>query len=233
MITALSFDAGGVLVHPNWARVAQVLRAHGVNVDARALEAAEPRAKHRFDTASTINATTDASRGWLYFNLVLEGAGLTTSPATDAALEELKVYHTQTNLWESVTPGARETLEALRQRGLTLIVTSNANGRLHALFERLELGRYFDVIVDSFLEGVEKPDPRLFLTAVMRANASATATLHIGDLYHVDVVGARAAGMPALLVDPDDLYAAADCPRVRTVNDVPRYIDSAPETFQR
>jgi putative hydrolase of the HAD superfamily len=224
MIKALSFDAGGVIVHPNWTRVARVLSAHGVNADPRALAEAEGRAKRRFDNPPTISATSDASRGWLYFNLVLEGAGIAISPATDAALEELKVYHTESNLWEAVTAGAGDTLAALRDQGLTMIVTSNANGRLHALFDRLDLSRFFHVIIDSYLEQVEKPDPRLFHIAMDRAGATPGTTLHIGDLYHVDVVGARAAGMLPLLVDADDLYTDADCPRVRTMNDLPDYL---------
>jgi putative hydrolase of the HAD superfamily len=224
MITALSFDAGGVIVHPNWARVARVLRAHGVVVDPEALARAESRAKRQFDNPTTITTTSDASRGWLYFNLVLEGAGVPISAATDAALEELRVYHTESNLWESVTPGAMDTLATLRKQGLTLIVTSNANGRLHALFDRLDLSQFFDVIIDSFLEQVEKPDPRLFHIAMARAGATPGTTLHIGDLYHVDVAGARAAGMHPLLVDVDDLYRDVDCPRVRTMNELPGYL---------
>ncbi|MBI2219881.1 MAG: HAD-IA family hydrolase [Acidobacteria bacterium] len=157
---------------------------------------------------------------------MLEGAGIAASDRTDAALEELKVYHTQTNLWEAVTPGARDALALLREQGLTLIVTSNANGRLHALFDRLDLSRFFDVIVDSYLERVEKPDPRLFRIAAERAGARPEETLHVGDLYHVDVAGARAAGMYPLLVDAADLYRDADCPRVRAISDLPKLLRS-------
>lgn len=223
-IQTVSFDAGGVLVNPNWDRVAAALGAHGVAVAARALEAAEPAAKKRFDRAPTIENTNDAQRGWLYFNYVLEGVGIAPSDATDAALNELQVYHTQNNLWESVTPGTREALAEIRSRGLITIIVSNANGRLHALLDRLDLTPYFDVIVDSFVERVEKPDPRLFQIAMGRANAVADRTLHVGDLYHVDVAGARAAGMHPLLIDPADLYSNADCPRVRSMADVPRYL---------
>jgi len=39
--------------------------------------------------------------------------------------------------------------------------------------------------------------------------------VHVGDFFHIDVVGARAAALAdAVLVDPADLYADADCPRV-------------------
>lgn len=228
LIDTVSFDAGGVLVNPNWTRVTAALRARGVEVDATALEAAEPAAKKRFDRAPTIGATNDAQRGWLYFNHVLEGAGITPSAATDAALEELQIYHTQNNLWESVPSGVHEALAAVRESGLTTIIVSNANGRLHALLDRLDLSRYFDVIVDSFVERVEKPDPRLFHIAMERARAVPARTLHVGDLYHVDVAGARAAGMHPLLVDSDNLYRDADCPRVRSVAEVPAFIT---ETF--
>ena len=228
-IETVSFDAGGVLVNPNWERVAAALAARGVIVEARALESAEPTAKKRFDRAPTIEKTNDAQRGWLYFNYVLESIGISPSDATDTALNDLQVYHTENNLWESVTPGTREALAEIRGRRLTTIIVSNANGRLHALLDRLVLTRYFDVIVDSFIEQVEKPDPRLFQIAMGRADAVPGRTLHVGDLYHVDVAGARAAGMHPLLVDPADLYRDADCPRVRSVAEVPRYLsgDSA------
>jgi len=56
---------------------------------------------------------------------------------------------------------------------------------------------------------VEKPDPRLFEIALERARADRAATIHCGDIYHIDVVGARAAGLPAVLLDSAGLYDAA------------------------
>ena len=48
-IETVFLDAGGVLVHPNWVRVAGALARHGVAVDAGRLIAAEPRAKLEMD----------------------------------------------------------------------------------------------------------------------------------------------------------------------------------------
>jgi len=62
---------------------------------------------------------------------------------------------------------------------------------------------------------VEKPDPRMFEMALERSGARAETTIHVGDLYHVDVVGARAAGLRGVLLDEADLYPEADCPRIR------------------
>ncbi len=226
IIETVSFDAGGVLVHPNWQRIAAALGAQGVTVDAHDLETAEAAAKKRFDRNYTIKATNDKQRGWLYFEHILESVGIKPSEASEAALKELLLYHAKNNLWESVAAGAREALEAVRSRGLGIIVVSNANGRLHALLDRLDLTRYFDTIVDSSVEGVEKPDPRLFHIAMQRTGAIPERTLHVGDLYHVDVAGARAAGMHPLLIDIADLYRDADCPRVRSIANVPPFIEN-------
>ena len=57
-------------------------------------------------------------------------------------------------------------------------------------------------VIDSALVGYEKPDPRIFAAALERTGADPDRTLHIGDLYHADVVGARTAGIHALLLDP-------------------------------
>lgn len=229
-ITTVSFDAGGVLVNPNWTRVAAALAAEGVSVNPQALERAEPYAKRKLDESVTIQATDDPQRGWLYFNLILDAAGVTRSAATDAALETLRLYHSQSNLWEGVVPGVPEALADIRKRADKMIVISNANGKLHVLLERVGLSGFFDVIVDSFVEGVEKPDPRLFEIALERAGSRADEALHIGDIYHVDVAGARAAGMTPVLLDPCNLYPEADCARVGSVSELVAYVGSGPKT---
>jgi len=219
-IQTVFLDAGGVLVNPNWTRVSDTLRRHGVEVSAATLAAAEPHAKRRLDTGDTIAVTNDQQRGWTYFNLVLAEAGVPLSEATAAALAELHTYHQTYNLWETVPDEVLPALAALRLLGLRLVVLSNANGTLHRAFERLGLTQAFDVIFDSHDEGVEKPDPRLFRIALERACADAATTMHVGDLYHVDVAGARAAGLTPVLFDVADLYPECDCLRVRSLTDL-------------
>jgi HAD superfamily hydrolase (TIGR01549 family) len=219
-IETLFLDAGGVLVFPNWHRVSAALAANGVALTAEALAAAEPRAKRVLDVPEQIRHGNDASRGWTYFNRLLAEAGVERSPATDRALEELHAYHAAHNLWELVPEGVVPALERLRRRASRMVVVSNANGRLHAMMERLGLARFFDVILDSQLEGVEKPDPRLFEIALERSGARAQTTLHVGDFYWIDVRGARAAGVQPVLLDAAGLYDWADCPRVRSLGEL-------------
>jgi putative hydrolase of the HAD superfamily len=219
-LETLFLDAGGVLVFPNWTRIGAALAAHEVHVDAARLAAAEPRAKRRLDLGETVQSTSDNERGWLYFNLVLTEAGVPLTASTDAALADMRAYHAEHNLWETVPDDVPGALEEFRRHGLRLVVVSNANGRLSSVFERLGLAGRVDLLFDSHDQGVEKPDPRLFHIALERAGARAETTVHIGDLYHVDVVGARAAGLRAVLLDPDGLYDGCDCARVRKINEV-------------
>jgi HAD superfamily hydrolase (TIGR01549 family) len=213
-------DAGGVLLFPNWWRISDALAARGVRVSPEALIEAEPIARRELDDRGVIGGTTDASRGWLFFDLILAQAGITRSEATGAALAELHRYHTASNLWEHVPAYVVPALEQMRALGLRLVVVSNANGTLLKHMDRLDLTRRFDCVLDSADEGVEKPDARFFEIALARSGARKDTTIHVGDLYHVDVAGARNAGLRGVLLDEAGLRPDADCPRVRTLDEL-------------
>jgi HAD superfamily hydrolase (TIGR01549 family) len=220
-IRTLFLDAGGVLCHPAWTRVSAALETEGVIVSAEQLAAAEPFAKRDIDEASVVGATNDAGRGWLYFNKVLEHAGIPLSQATDAGLAMLREYHRSENLWEYVPDDVRPALRRLRQLGLTMVVVSNANGRLRYLFDRLGLTEFFDVVLDSHEWAVEKPDPKLFQIALAQSGGVADSTAHVGDLYYIDVMGARSAGLrEGILLDAAGLYPHVDCRRIRTLDEL-------------
>jgi putative hydrolase of the HAD superfamily len=220
-IQTLFLDAGGVLTHPSWRRVSDALAAEGIAVAADALERAERLAKRDIDDAVVTGSTDDARRGFLYFNRVLEHAGVSLCEQTDAALAVLREYHRSENLWEYVPGDVKPALARFRELGLTLVVVSNANGRLRYLFDRLGLTPYFDVVLDSNEWGVEKPHPRLFRIALHESGAEPETTAHVGDLYHIDVAGARAAGLrEGILLDPYDMYPHADCRRIARLDEL-------------
>jgi putative hydrolase of the HAD superfamily len=226
VLKTVFLDAGGVLLFPNWVRVAEALARQNIQVAPDALSLAEPRARKQLDHGTTIGTTTDASRGWLFFDLILEQAGIPRSAQTAAALAELHTYHQAHNLWELVPDAVRPALTALRDRGLTLVVVSNANGTLRAHMDRLGLSAFLDHVIDSCDEGVEKPDPRLFEIALARANARADSTIHVGDIYQVDVVGARAAGIRPVLLDETGQHPDADCTRVSSLGELVDWVQS-------
>ena len=223
-IQTVFLDAGGVLIHPNWQRVSDTFTRHGVTVSASALRDSEPDVKFGIDTAHGVSTTKDSDRGSGLFNGILDRVGVPRDARRETALSELYAYHMEYNLWEDVDPEAPATLDRLRSQGLKLAVVSNANGIVQRAFERVGLKGYFDVICDSQIEGVEKPDPRFFQIVLERTGSRAETTIHVGDLYHVDVVGARRAGLRQLLLDPHGLYEAFDVDRIRSLAELPGYV---------
>jgi putative hydrolase of the HAD superfamily len=224
VLKTLFLDAGGVLVHPNWARVSETLGRHGVAIAPEALARADVLARRALDVPEPPKAANDAERGWHYFNLLLAKAGLERSPATDRAVGELGAYHREHNLWESVPAEVVPALTRVRAAGLTMAVVSNANGTVARMLERLGLLRFFDHVYDSQIEGVEKPEPRFFRIALEGSGSRPETTLHVGDLYHVDVVGARSAGLRAALLDRAGLYEGIDCPRYPSLMALAEYV---------
>jgi putative hydrolase of the HAD superfamily len=70
---------------------------------------------------------------------------------------------------------------------------------------------WLEFVLDSSEVGVEKPDPRIFRLALERAGLAPDEAVYVGDIYSIDVLGARAAGMGAVLLDPGQCWGARDC----------------------
>lgn len=98
-------------------------------------------------------------------------------------------------------PDAVPALEALGARGLTLVCVSNWDCALPEVLERTGLDSYFDGEVTSAGAGARKPDPAIFRPALEIAGCEPAEALHVGDTPEEDVEGARAAGIPVLLID--------------------------------
>ena len=94
-----------------------------------------------------------------------------------------------------------DALEALRflAARFPLVALSNGNADVH----RVGLGEFFKEAISAQTFGVAKPDPRIFHEAAARAGVPAHAVLHIGDDPHLDVQGARAAGMQCVWLNRD------------------------------
>jgi len=204
----LFVDAGGVIVDPDWERVSRVLRHGGIDVSPAALLAAEPAAKRAIDVAPSRSGDDDRRRVGLFFTAAVRGAG---ADLPDEA--GLQAEHARRNLWSVVAPGAEDALDRLRAAGVGLVLVSNAAADLPEFLGGLGLARRFDHLVVSGIVGIEKPDPGIFREALRVSGADPASVIHVGDLYEIDVVGARSAGVRAVLVDPTSLRTDADCPR--------------------
>ncbi len=93
-----------------------------------------------------------------------------------------------------------DVFETLKARGLRLAVVSNWSTHLPEILDAKGLTPFFDAIVVSCIEGYRKPDPGLFRVALERTGADAARTIHVGDTYVDDVLGAREVGIHPVLI---------------------------------
>ena len=219
MLRAVFFDAGGTLVHPDYTRVAEVLRRTVGRAPAlEAMREAEYAGRAAVEAAMAADrALTDGARWQLHFSGALGALGYSPLELRRAG-PEIRAEHERANLWTVPEPGAAEGLAALRRAGLVVGCISNSDGTVARLLAGIGLAALLDPIVDSGAVGVEKPDPEIFRIALGLAGVAASDATYVGDLFPVDVVGARRAGLEPVLLDPLGRYGDRGC---RTATDVP------------
>ena len=110
----------------------------------------------------------------------------------------------------------------MKAPGLVAGVISNSNGTVRSILEAAGLADALDFVIDSCVVGVEKPDPRIFALGLREAGVAAGEAVYVGDLYSVDVLGARAAGIDAILLDPRGHWGPRDCRLAPTLTDAVR-----------
>jgi putative hydrolase of the HAD superfamily len=208
-LKAVLFDAGNTLLFLDYDRMAEaVAAALGLPLSGDRLRRGAAAAAAAMETARA----GDRERADLYLETLFREAGVPGARVPEVR-ECLARLHAERHLWSAIAADTRTGLDRLRQAGLKLGVVSNSDGRVDEALEAAGLRSCFDVVVDSAVAGVEKPDPAIFMAALDALGVRPDEAVYVGDLYHVDVVGARAAGIPAILLAPGDV-AAADCPVV-------------------
>lgn len=212
---ALLLDAGDTLIFFDSSAVSAELAALGLQVSALHLDQALHAAKRAYQEHLRAGSHED---GWTVLMLrLLELAGVSAADA-QKHMPALRSAHDEFYFWRKVPPELPAALARARAAGLRLGVVSNSEGRLHSVLKRVGLGGEFEVIIDSHLEGLQKPDPAIFLLAVQRLGVPRERVVYAGDIPEVDVVGSERAGLHGVLVDAFDGYAdRAELVRVRSV----------------
>ena len=118
-------------------------------------------------------------------------------------------------------PGALELIEELRRRGIEVGIISNWSARLPRVLSAVGLAESVAPVLCSALEGMEKPEPEIFLAAAERAGVAPAEALHAGDHPEKDVRGALAVGMQAVWVDHDRRTEEAAPPEAPRVHGLP------------
>ncbi len=227
------FDAGETLLypHPSFTELfAQVLAEHGHPVDPDEVQHVVSASSERFnevmssEEATNWSTSPDRSRT-LWDGVYRMFLSQVAVPETDhdRLVEALYARFSDVASYR-LHPDALPVLERLRKTDLTLGLISNFEDWLERLLEVLEVQHFFDVTVISGIEGVEKPDPRIFEVALERAGVRAEESVYVGDNPTFDAEPARKLGMLPVLIDRRDRHPEVDVIRVASLEDLPSAI---------
>ncbi|CAN5277881.1 hypothetical protein BH20ACT8_BH20ACT8_00400 [soil metagenome] len=209
------FDAGGTLVRVNRERLEAALRSRGH--EAADLEGAFWRTAVLLDSEFAPGVAFES--WWLdWQSRLAEHAEVPVAVMHEAYAE----CDAEWFLWEEPIEGAAACLTRLREAGVRVGVVSNADGRIAHALERAGLADLLEVIVDSGVVGVEKPDPAIFAHALEPLGLAASQTWYLGDTVHYDAAAAEAAGMTSWIIDHGGLHTI---PHPRRVTSLAEFAD--------
>jgi putative hydrolase of the HAD superfamily len=224
---AVFFDVGNTLLfaYPSVSHVVEeLLRAAGHARDLDAIHELMPLVdeyyEDRYRTDDTFWVSDErASDVWIgMYSLLCRRLGL---PEDDAVVLARGVYDafgdaSRWRAYDDVAPAFRR----LREAGVKVGIISNWDSRLETILDGLGLSPLVDLVISSAAVKLHKPDPRIFELACERMGVAPEACAHVGDHYYADILGARAAGMTAILIDRHEAGCAMSVPCITTLEDL-------------
>lgn len=118
-----------------------------------------------------------------------------------------------TTLRAELIPGAGELLRELKRRGYKLaLVADGRPGTYSNVLRQHSVHQLFDVFAVSEEVGVEKPDARMFVTALDALGIESKdygRTVMVGNRLDRDVGGANNLGMTSVWIDWSGRYGSA------------------------
>ncbi len=215
------FDVGNTLLFPNRARMLAPLPV-SQHPTLAAWQALERRTKQEFDQGM-IAGKVDHGFWWTFHTYLLQGLN-SLDVSLDNSVRDALIANTQNSAnWDQILPGTRDALDRIRRDYVTAVI-SNADGKIDAVLQRCGIADCFASITDSGNVGQEKPHPAIFEAALREMKAAPADSLYVGDVYSVDYVGARNAGMQAVLFDVAGAYRERDFPRVESLADLEAWL---------
>ena len=215
-LRAVFFDAGNTLLFPDTERTLASLIARGIRPTDDHLRTAE-KAVREYRDHHTGNSNPNHSYWNVYFDQLFSTLGLAPDPVLQQQL--IASSHRSTN-WRRILPDTRNTLLLLKQQ-YRLAVISNSDGGIQDAIDAAGIADCFECIIDSAHVGVEKPDPAIFRAALNAMQVQPGESVYVGDVYAIDVLGARSVGMRAILIDPFGVCDHQDCPRISSLSELP------------
>ena len=217
MLKTIFFDAAGTLFEsrrPIGDSYAAVAHDFGANVSGRKVSAAFRRAFSSahglaFGPGRPADELRRLEREWWRERVAETFADLHQFDDFGAYFNALFEFFGDPANWVAY-PDVVPALEELKAAGLRMGVISNFDARLYRLLKGLDLARFFESVTISSEAGYAKPARQLFEAALVRMGVAPGEAIHVGDAPHLDVTGANAAGIEAILIQREENSGTAD-----------------------
>jgi HAD superfamily hydrolase (TIGR01509 family) len=197
MIKGVFFDAAGILYRratPTMDFAMQLLRNGGYLLEITPDEQARIMVVREQANLGQVNHDS-------YWDMFLRLHGVEDGTLRSSFITRIIDYSNNV----SPIPGARETLQALKQRNFLVGIVTDTMYPLEWKKRRLEkvgVAEYIDVIACSTAVGIHKPNPGMYLSAIHQARLSPGESAFVGHLG-IELWGAHNAGMLTVAIDPD------------------------------
>ena len=100
------------------------------------------------------------------------------------------------------------------------VISNTEDGRLNESLDAAGISACFNLLVDSHVVGLRKPDAAIFKLTLERLGLGTHEAAYVGDSYAHDALPAHAIGLRAILLDPLDLHPESVCPRIRSLGEL-------------
>ena len=233
MIKAIFFDWFNTLAHyypPREELESQALKELGFNISPKALSYGLYLGdKHMYEENARLpirqrSAAEQTKLQTTFQRIILKEAGIT--PTDDIVLKLVsRMIQLNASLKFVLFEDVIATLQELKQNNLKLGLLTNLQTEVNSMCRELGIASYLDFTVTSAEVGADKPQPPIFLKALELAGVKAGEAIHVGDQYQNDVLGAKGVGISPILLDRADYYTEiADCPRIRSLIEISKYL---------
>ena len=219
-VRAVLFDLGGTLVdEKDFEGWVELLRRFYLEIDPDNLRHAYLEVQDELDAqAPTLAQDERLTDFWQR----------TLSRAAEKPLDRATVLKFNAAVRETERPvhlysDARRCLDLLRSEGRALGVVSNSTSEatVRRVLDRAGILDYFARVVSSGTEGVEKPDPEIFLRAVRRMAVPPHEAVYVGNLARTDAKAAEAAGLHGVWLNREGFGLGEEPPEIISLLELP------------
>jgi HAD superfamily hydrolase (TIGR01662 family) len=215
-IRAVLFDLGGTLVdYHDFAHWSELAKQCFVEAPEEELAHAFVEVERETDGPDTRVKHTE------FWRRTLSRASGKDIPSTTAS-RFIDLTHERPGFYRLYSDTCR-CLEDLQDDGLRLAIVSNSSGEdhVHRILRSTGIDPFFERVVSSGTEGVEKPDAEIFHRAVERMKLERSETFYVGNLAYTDAEAARLAGLHAIWLNRGGTGMSEDPPEITSLLEVP------------